>query len=77
MATQFGRFYINNVTDERLIASASSAVGSIQGIAPAPYNRGQFPLVGASTIQLDLNIAGKIATNVAPPWFARAGRTCS
>lgn len=64
--SHLGRMLISAVTADSLISSGTSAVGSIGPLSPAYAYRGALPYVGASTIQLDLNLAGKQAQDGAP-----------
>jgi len=62
-----GRLYHSAVTRDSLIASPTSVVGSVGPLAPAGQHRGGFPIIGASTTQLDLNLAGIPAATFSPP----------
>jgi hypothetical protein len=62
-----GRLYLSGVTGDAIIASPTSVVGSVGAHSHAgQYHRGVLPRVGASTIQLDLNMAGVIANSGQP-----------
>jgi hypothetical protein len=62
-----GRFYYSTPESAAVIAGPTSVVGLINPLAPAlQHYRGVAPVVGASTIQLDINLAGRQTAGGAP-----------
>jgi hypothetical protein len=63
-----GGLYLNSLTGEVSIQSATAGVASLQPHAQAvAFHRGVLPRVGASTIQLDLLLAGRNASQLDIP----------
>jgi hypothetical protein len=60
------RFYISAVTRDAYVVMPTSVVGSLSPVANAQQHyRGVLPQVGASSLQLDLNLAGYHTGNYA------------